>query len=74
LPGESVLREQSTFERVLDDLVAAGIDKQAAVAAINERQRELGVTLEAAAVLYARRNDVAVGSAAESALSELRED
>jgi hypothetical protein len=74
VPDESVLREQSTFERVLDDLVAAGIEKQTAVAAINERQRELGVTLEAAAVLYARRNDVSVEAAAESALSDLRED
>ena len=72
-PDESVLREQSTFERVLDSLVADGADKREAVAAINERQRELGVTLEAAAVLYARRRGLDVSDAAERALAELRE-
>ena len=73
-PDESILREQSTFERVLDSLVAAGADKREAVAAINERQRELGVTLEAAAVLYARRREIDVSDAAERALAELGEE
>jgi hypothetical protein len=71
VPDESILREQSTFERVLSALVDAGVEKQAAVAAINERQRELGVTIEAAAVLYARRRGVAVDDVAERALDEL---
>ena len=71
-PDESVLREQSAFERVLDALVATGVEKQAAVAAINDRQRELGVTLEAAAVLYARRRGVDVSEAAERVLAGLR--
>jgi len=71
VPDESVLREQSTFERVLDALVSEGVEKQAAVAAINERQRELGVTIEAAAVLYARRQGVDVDAAADRALGEL---
>lgn len=73
VPDESVLREQSTFERVLSSLVDAGADKQEAVAAINERQRELGVTIEAAAVLYARRRGVDVDAAADRALAELHD-
>jgi hypothetical protein len=73
VPDESVLREQSTFERVLSALTDAGVEKQEAVAAINERQRELGVTIEAAAVLYARGRGVAVGDAAERALAELED-
>jgi hypothetical protein len=74
VPDESVLREQSAFERVLSALVDAGVEKQAAVAAINERQRELGVTIEAAAVLYARRRGVDVGDVADRVRSELRDD
>lgn len=73
VPDESVLREQSTFERVLSALVDAGVEKQTAVAAINERQRELGVTIEAAAVLYARGRGVPVGDAADRALAELED-
>jgi len=73
VPDESILREQSTFERVLDALVAAGVEKQTAVAAINERQRALDVTIEAAAVLYARERDVDVGEAAARARRELAE-
>lgn len=72
-PDQSILREQSTFERILDALVADGHDKQAAVAAINETQRRLGVTVEAAAALYARRQGVDVGDAARAAREELRE-
>lgn len=70
-PDESILREQSTFERILDALVAAGHDKRAAVAAINERQRRLDVTVEAAAALYALRQGVDVGDAARDAADRL---
>ncbi|MFA1611957.1 DUF2240 family protein [Halobellus rubicundus] len=72
-PDESILREQSTFERILDALVADGHDKQEAVAAINETQRRLGIAVEAAAALYARRRGVDVGDAARAARDELRE-
>jgi hypothetical protein len=72
-PDESILTEQSTFERVLDALVAAGVEKQAAVAAINERQRELGVTIEAAAVVYARQRGLDVSDAADRVREELKE-
>ncbi|WP_311171650.1 DUF2240 family protein [Halobellus ordinarius] len=72
-PDESILREQSTFERILDSLVAAGNDKQEAVAAVNERQRRLDITVEAAAALYARQEGVDVGDAAQAARDQLRE-
>lgn len=70
-PDQSVLREQSAFERMLDDLVAAGHDKQEAVAGVNDLQRRLGVSVEAAAALYAKRRDVDVGDAARKAREEL---
>ncbi|GAA0716231.1 hypothetical protein J2744_000824 [Halorubrum trapanicum] len=69
-PDESVLREQSTFESALDAIVAAGVEKQRAVAAINERQRALAVTIEAAAVLYAREQ----GAAVERLAADVREE
>ncbi len=70
-PDEAVLQERSTFERVLDALIDAGVEKQRAVAASNRLQAELGVTLEAAAVLYARREGVDVTAAAERARADL---
>jgi hypothetical protein len=71
VPAESILQERSTFERVLDTLVDAGHDKQDAVAAVNGLQSELGVTIEAAAVLYAHRYGIDVDQHAEAALGEL---
>ncbi|SFR52943.1 DUF2240 family protein [Halogeometricum limi] len=70
-PDQSILREQSSFERMLDALVAAGHDKQSAVAGVNDLQRRLGVSVEAAAALYARRRGVDVGDAARTARDEL---
>ncbi|CCQ32914.1 conserved hypothetical protein (DUF2240) [Halorhabdus tiamatea SARL4B] len=70
-PDESILRERSTFERVLDAVVAEGTDKQQAVAAINGLQSELGVTLETAAILYARRQGVEVADAIDRTLEAL---
>ena len=66
-PDESILRQRSTFERVLDAIVDAGIEKQTAVAAINGLQTELGLTLSAAAVVYARRQGLDVVEFAERA-------
>jgi len=65
-PDEDVLREQSAFETALEAAVATGVDKQTAVAAINERQQALAVTIEAAAVLYAKRRDARVDHLAEA--------
>ena len=71
VPEESILRARSTFERVLDAVIQHGEDKQSAVAAINRLQGELGVTLEAAAVVYARRQGIDVSKFAERARGEL---
>ncbi|MFB6135188.1 MAG: DUF2240 family protein [Halobacteriaceae archaeon] len=70
-PAEDLLRERTPFERVLGDLVAAGHEKREAVAEINRLQTELGLTVEAAAVVYARREGVDVSGAAERARREL---
>ncbi|QSG10752.1 putative HTH domain, homologous to N-terminal domain of RPA1 protein family [Halapricum desulfuricans] len=59
-PDESVLQQRTTFERLLDAVVEAGTDKREAVAAINGLQSDLGVTIETAAVVYARRRGVSV--------------
>lgn len=72
-PDAAVLREQSAFEQILDACVAAGVEKQAAVAGINERQSRLCITAEAAAVLFARSNDVNVDDAAAKAKRSLAE-
>ena len=70
-PTEAVLREQSAFERALDALVADGMDRREAVAAVNERQRELGVTVEAAAVVLARQRGVEVDAVARTVRENL---
>lgn len=73
-PEESVLRERSAFERVLETLTDAGHGKQEAVASINRLQDDLGVTVAAAAVVYARQEGVDVEDAAARARLELRGD
>ena len=70
-PDDAVLTRRSTFERLLDSIVEAGIEKQTAVAEINELQGELGVTIEAAGALYARRRGIEVGELAAQARAEL---
>ncbi|MDJ1431690.1 DUF2240 family protein [Halostagnicola sp. A-GB9-2] len=60
VPDEDILTERSAFERVLDALVAEGTEKHEAVGAINTLQQELGITIEAAAVVYARREGIDV--------------
>jgi len=59
-PDEAILQARSTFERVLEDLVAAGHEKQDAVAAVNQLQSELAVSVDAAAVLYAHGQGIDV--------------
>jgi len=73
-PDTDILREQSTFEQLLDRMTDAGMEKQAAVAAANETQRRLGITLEAAAVLVATREGIAVDTAADAVRGELAGD
>jgi hypothetical protein len=70
-PDEDVLRERSTFERLLDALTDAGIEKRTAVAEVNQLQAALGVTVEVAAVVYARREGVSVEDVADDVRREL---
>ena len=70
-PDESVVQRRSTFEHVLAALTDAGHEKQEAVAAVNRLQSDLGLTVEAAGVLYARRRGVDVDALAERALADL---
>ncbi|MFH5799908.1 DUF2240 family protein [Haladaptatus sp. CMAA 1911] len=72
VPDESLLQEQSTFEKVLDKVVSHGTSKQTAVAEINELQREAALTVEAAAVVYARRKGIDVSAEADAALADLK--
>ncbi len=71
VPDESVVQERSTFERVLDAVVDGGVEKQEAVASINRLQANLGVHIEAAAVLYARQQGVDVTEFVDRAREEL---
>jgi hypothetical protein len=73
-PGDDVLRQRSNFERALDAVVQSGVEKQDAVAAVNRLQADLGVTVEAAAVVYARREGVELGDLADRAADELGDD
>ena len=70
-PGEGILQSRSTFERVLDAVVEGDVEKQTAVAGINSLQADLGVTLETAAVVYARSEGVAVDDVAVEVREEL---
>jgi len=70
-PDTDILREQSTFEQLLELMVSGGLSKQDAVAATNETQRRLGVTLEVAAVVVARRNDIDCSQLVDSVRAEL---
>lgn len=70
-PDESLLVDRSPFERVVDALVADGMDKREAVAGINRLQAELDVTVEAAAVVFAGRAGVDVSAAASAARAQL---
>lgn len=71
VPSEELLQQRSVFEQVLDALVVSGVEKREAVADINRLQQSLGITIEAAAVLYARRQDVEMNEATERALDKL---
>lgn len=59
-PDEELLTARSPFERVLETIVDHGVGKRTAVARINELQGELGVTIEVAAVIFARRGGIDV--------------
>jgi hypothetical protein len=73
VPDDDVLRARSSFEQVLDDLVAAGHEKHEAVSAINQLQQHLDVTVSAAAVVYGRKQGLDVSEVRQKALTELTE-
>ena len=56
---------------MLDVLTDAGHEKREAVAGINRLQSDLGVTIEAAAVMYARKHGEPVPEIGERALAEI---
>jgi len=70
-PDESILQKRSTFERIVAAVVESGEEKQQAVAGINKLQSELAVSIEAAAVVYARRRGVDVSDSAASAREDV---
>lgn len=70
-PGEEVLQQRSTFEKLLDTIVENGIEKRTAVADINRLQTECGISVEAAAALYALGNEIPVTDLATQAMEEL---
>lgn len=72
-PDASLFEERSVFERILERLEADGVDKQTAVAEVNQLQEELAVTVEAAAVLFAKKRGVDVGEVAAVAERQLRQ-
>ena len=74
VPDEDILRTRSPFERVLDRLVAAGDQKHEAVGAINVIQQELAITIEAAAVVYARERGLDVSELAPQARAAIVDD
>ncbi|MFC7234221.1 DUF2240 family protein [Halosegnis marinus] len=70
-PDESVLQQRSVFEKTLGACVEAGVEKQEAVAGINRLQADLAVTIETAAILYARRRGIDVAAETDAALADL---
>ncbi|MFB6131932.1 MAG: DUF2240 family protein [Halanaeroarchaeum sp.] len=70
-PDSSLFRDRPVFERVLDALVEAEMDRRSAVAAINETQQTLDVTANVAAVLTARAEGVDVEDRAKDARESL---
>lgn len=73
VPDASLFQERSAFERAVEALGAEGHDRQDAVAAVNELQQDLGLTADAAAVVYARREGVDVADAGKDARAKLEE-
>lgn len=71
-PTEDVLVRRSTFETMLARIVEAGHDKREAVSAINRLQRDMGLTVEAAAALYASEHDIDLAAEIDRAIEALR--
>ncbi|MCU4752789.1 DUF2240 family protein [Halobacteria archaeon AArc-curdl1] len=74
VPENDLLQERSVFERVLDALVAEGLQKHEAVGAINTLQQEYAISIEAAAVVYARQEGIDVDQLAPLARTAVTEE
>ncbi|HTY90663.1 MAG TPA: DUF2240 family protein [Methanocella sp.] len=72
-PGKDILEEKSLFDRTLDLLVSAGIDRVAALELIGQKQKEYGglVTPEAAALIIAREKKLNVEPYIDEAYKEI---
>jgi hypothetical protein len=70
-PDPALLEPQSVFEGCVDRLVESGVEKREAVAGINRLQDDLALTVEAAAVVFTRRQSIAVADLATRARDEL---
>lgn len=65
-PPPDLLAETPPFEQILVHLEEAGHERRASVAAINELQAEMGVTSDAAALVYAHSQAIDVTAEARS--------
>lgn len=70
-PDQGILTTRTPFERTVDAIVSAGTEKRDAVAGINRVQRDLDVTIEAAAAIFAAANGVEIPEEIGLAASEL---
>jgi hypothetical protein len=73
-PSESIFRDQSAFEQILQILETTSESKQSIVAAINERQQQLGITVETAAAVYACERDISTDKVRQLARQELEKN
>lgn len=65
-PGDDYLVDRSPFETVVTELLDEGMDKQSSVAQINQLQVDLGISADAAAVVFARQQNIDLTNAVQS--------
>lgn len=70
-PDESIMNRRSAFELMLEEIVAHGIEKQEAVGEINRMQRDLDLTIAAAAALYAAKHGISLSAEIDRAKAQL---
>ena len=73
-PDDDILVDPSPFERLLARIVESGVEKRTAVAEINDLQRRLGISVEAAAATYAVTNGIDVSEEAAAARESFSDD
>ncbi len=72
-PGKDILEEKSLFDRTLDLLASAGIDRTAALEMIGKKQKEYGglITPEAAALIIAKEKGLKIEPYVDEAYQEI---